>query len=279
MRVLRHACNGLQPSLFRALTGLHDLQLQLTPIEGAGEGAGAFLNLLPRLRQLTAMMLHGALVHEAPSSRAYASLLASSKLQRLQLSNARLPGDAWQALFPTEVERAAAPAHKLKSLQVTYCEENISGTALQGLTHCCPEVQTLHLHSTLQQCSALPAAAPHPLAALQRLAQLTELSLSDVNDAAAATLSRLTSLSSLMMIQPSSISDVGVLRLAALQQLTYLWVDSEGLSRALVSAGSGTGNLLHLVRIRMRLPHADGNLASCVRRFWCPFCRTCVPAW
>lgn len=260
LRVLQlHACNGLQPSLLSALTGLHDLQLQLTPIEGAGEGAGTFLSLLSRLRQLTALLRHGALVHEAPSSHAYASLLASSKLQRLQLSNARLPGGAWQALFPTVVERAAAPARKLTSLCICYCEEHISGMALQGLTRCCPALQTLHLHGPLQQRSTLPAATPHPLSALQLLAQLTELSLSDVNDAAAAALSRLTSLSSLMVIQPSSISDVGVLRLAALQQLTYLWVASEGLSRALVSAGSA-GNLLHLVSLL--LPCADSGVCQ-----------------
>lgn len=245
-----HACHGLQPSLLSALTGLHDLQLQLTPIEGAGEGAGSFVSLLPRLCQLTTLLLQGAHVHEAPSSHAYASLLASSKLQRLQLSNARLPGGAWQALFPQAVvERAAAPArNRLTSLRICYCEEHISETTLQGVTRCCPELKTLHLHGTLQQRGALPAATPHPLSSLQRLSQLTELSLSDVNDTAAAALSRLTSLSSLMVIQPSSISDVGVLRLAALQQLTYLWVDSEGLSRALASAGSA-GNLLHLVSL------------------------------
>jgi hypothetical protein len=265
LRVLQlHACNGLQPRLLSTLTGLQDLQLQLTPIEGTGEGAGAFLDLLPRLRQLTALSLNKALVHEAPrSSSAYASLLASSKLQRLELSNARLPRGTWQqVLFPVAEEdwsAASSPARQsLTSLKVSYGEENIGGPALPGLVRCCPELRALQLHGGVQQRSD----APHPLSALQGLAQLTELSLSHVNDAAAAALSQLTSLSSLVVIQPSSVSDEGVLRLSALQQLTYLWVASEGLSRALVRAGSAR-TWLHLVS-------SGGTLPAARWRLWLP---------
>jgi hypothetical protein len=100
-------------ALLSTLTSLQDLQLQLTPMEGAGEGAGAFLDLLPCLHQLTALSLQKALVYEAPTPTPYASLLASSKLQRLQLTNARRPRGTWQqVLFPAaEEERSAAAQH------------------------------------------------------------------------------------------------------------------------------------------------------------------------
>jgi hypothetical protein len=88
--------------------------------------------------------------------------------------------------------------------------------------------------------------AAESAAALQQLSSLTELSISHVGDDwAGHVLAALTGLSSLMIVQPSSVTDVGVLQLKTLKHLSSLWVASEGLSRELCM--SGTRGILQLV--------------------------------
>lgn len=239
-----HACDGMQPGLVSTLTGLQVLQLKLTPVEGGSEGAGNFLGLLPKLRQLTALELHGALVHAAPSASAYSVLTASTVLQDLRISNARLSGDAWQAVFPAQAQPQRMPA-QLTSLRLAYSDDlGFGGSTLRGIVKRCPSLQCLHLHGVAELGNCLTE--------LLQLSALTELSIDRVTEnMVTESLVKLTGLSSLLIVQPSIISDAALPRLAALTQLTYLWVASEGLSKDYCNAGGG---IVHLVSVRT---HAD----------------------
>jgi hypothetical protein len=228
-----HACNGLEPGMLSKLTSLQVLQLNLTPVEGTAEGAGQFLALLPKLRQLTALELHAALVQEAPSASAYSALTADSTLQVLQLSSARFPAGAWDAIFPAHGLQAPA---QLTFLRLLYCEEQIGGKSLPGLVQCCPKLESFHLSGKAQLGSSLTQ--------LCQLSALTELWLSHVTDEVASIVAQLQGLSSLHFVQPSTVSDRGLLPLTALQRLTNLLVSSEGLSRRM---GTGFGTMLRLV--------------------------------
>lgn len=229
-----HACNSLEPGLLSTLTSLHVLQLKLSPLEGAAEGAEQLLALLPKLRQLTALELHAALVQEAPSASAYSALTANSKLQALQLSSAQLPAGAWDAMFPAHGLQAPA---QLTFLRLAYCEEQLGEKALEGLVRCCPKLESFHLSGRAQ--------LGWSLTQLRQLSALTELGLSHVTDEVAGKVAQLPGLSSLLFVQPSSVSDRGVLQLTELQRLTYLWVASEGLSREMGTPGNRT--MLQLV--------------------------------
>jgi hypothetical protein len=225
-----HACNGMQAGMLSTLTSLQVLQLQLTPVESAGQ----FLTLLPKLRRLTALELDAALVQGAPSTSAYVALTANSNLQALQLSSAWLPAGAWDAMFPAHGLQAPA---QLTSLRLAYCEEQIGGKALEGLVRCCPRLERFHLSGRAQLGSSLRQ--------LRQLSVLTELGLSHVTGDVAEVVAQLPGLSSLVFMQPSYVSDHGVMQLTQLTRLTYLWVSSECLSREMRTAGNRT--MLQLV--------------------------------
>ena len=249
-----HACNGIEPEVLGPLTALESLQLKLTPVEGAAEGAASFLSLLSRLQHLTELELHAALPHAVTSPcSAYSALTASSKLQSLRLSALCMPAAAWQWVFPVGGLRGQQLAH-LTHVRLSYCEPPLSADGLKGLARCAG-VRSLALHAPLQHLHAVDAST-----ALQQLSSLTELSISHVGDEwTSHVLAALTGLSALMIVQPSSVTDVGVLQLTALQQLSSLWVASEGLSKELCT--SGTRGILQLVSLAFaRIIHGAASM-------------------
>lgn len=236
----------------------------------------AFLALLPCLPALSYMDLTGGLTHHAPTAAAYSALTANdTTLKELHLSHTDVPAAAWQHIFRGRPQlhddfdtmsgdgdegmmQQQQQLWQLTFLRLIGCVEALATNNLQALAHSCPHLQHLQLNEAVQ-----PAASFTPLL---QLTQLTWLLTSQVSDQVAKeVLTRLTGLSQLAAVS-SSITDVGVLHLTALRQLTSLFVMGGQLSSALLSpahVGPSWSRALSLVSEAQRDDMFDATRAGC----------------
>lgn len=159
------------------------------------------------------------------------ALTASSKLCNLDLA-VHAPRNVLQHCF---VQGQQLPC--LTSLIADgFCSFNRDD--LQSVAVCCPSLRSLNLQPPL---SWTPAAAEAKgncdLSPLLQLHHLTQLTLWNVDDAAAGQLARLTELRCLQVLRPSDVTDVGLLRLTALTALEYLSVYQSSPGAALMGPG------------------------------------------
>jgi hypothetical protein len=116
---------------------------------------------------------------------------------------------------------AAARLPLLQQLLLSDSFALLSASDMQGLVTSCPSLQRLDLIRATPYDTPLPAGM---LSLLPKLHHMTHLSMTNVDDGAAAQLARLTGLESLSIVWQSSITDKGVQELTALRRLTQLWV-------------------------------------------------------
>jgi hypothetical protein len=162
---------------------------------------------------------------------------------------------------------AAARLPLLQQLLLSDSFALLSAGDMQGLVASCPSLQRLDLIRATPYDTPLPAGM---LSLLPNLHHMTYLSMTNVDDGAAAQLAGLTGLESLSIVWQSSITDKGVQELTALRRLTQLWVHgalssqlAPGYLLSLQSKVRGMGWLL-VVALWYGLPvsHQHGSRTS-----------------
>jgi len=148
------------------------------------------------------------------------SLLASSMLQRLELSHCRASAAdgvtdpvSWQQIFP-----GPGRLPHLTSLKMTYLDPALQHADTECVVACCSSLQALHL-GTLQDSVA---------SALTCLSGLTSLALGSASDQQCSSLAQLAGLRELRVRDASKVSAGGLRQLAALEQLTSLGLQRVG---------------------------------------------------
>ena len=211
-----------EPGALAGKTLLQHLELQRCNMVWRRFGVARLLSELPKLQQLTSLVLSctGLKGLGAPAAAAYSALTASSKLQRLDLSAGSFPAGVLQHVFP---EGRQLP--HLRELDISDISKHLL-TAAEGssLVSCCPGLQSLDMRHL--QCST------EMLGALQGLSSLSSLSLQppagseEEWEETVEGVSQLTGLRRLELWQQLGIWQLATqglaLQLTQLQQLTYL---------------------------------------------------------
>jgi hypothetical protein len=136
----------LEPDALAGRTQLQLLDLDLThTIFGAAAEAAQLLSHIQPMQELTHLHLGNlwAVREGSPPAAAYSALIASSKLQYLDISECRLPEGVLPHLFP-----AGRQLPNLQSLNIAHVREHSEpATIPEGsrLVSCCPRLQSLHL--------------------------------------------------------------------------------------------------------------------------------------
>jgi hypothetical protein len=172
------------------------------------------LSQLQALQQLTHLAVRCDSRREGnPPAAAFSALTASSKLQHLDISQCRLPPDAWQHVFPTDRQLP-----ELQYLDISYVLTLPCGPAAapEGtrLVSCCPGLQYLDMRHLQYSADCLT-----PFQGLSGLHTLRLDSYVGADGLEAVT--QLTWLGELTMAAPSSAAGL-LLQLTQLKQLTCL---------------------------------------------------------
>lgn len=148
------------------------------------------------------------------------ALLSSSKLCNLHLG---IDICQWAGVFTAE--------HRLPYLTSLRLRLNNGQKApdLTALVHCCPALQSLCITSSWDRAEPLNLTTVDPLVQLRHL---TDLQLAFCGDAATPALAQMTQLVSLKLSRPCDVTDIGLLRLTALERLTHfeVWQSSPGMA-------------------------------------------------
>jgi hypothetical protein len=246
---------GFDSLLLSSAKQLQHLHLTSTPLLGNSAGTATLLTVLSQITGLTYLNLRGTLQHVAAgvpyvvpaadysvvaaavaaaaaggggdgagaggTAAVYAALSASRWLQYLDLSRCVLPPDAVPALFGISSSSSSSNP-RLPCLQQLLLADTFHAAAdMRALVSACPALRRLDIIRATPYDSPLPA---NTLSALPQLQHLTNVSLCNVDDAAAEQLAKLTHLESLSVVWQSSVSDKGAQALTALRRLTQLWV-------------------------------------------------------
>lgn len=217
-------CRALDASVLWRMAHLRYLSLQQSTLVGEAAGTSTLLAMLPDLTSLESLELAASLQHIAPQTSAYTALAALRHLRQLVLPQCRLPGDLWQQM-------AAAHLHwpHVSYLDINYTTPQLDASGLDGLVKGFPHLLRL---------SCVSAVAPDTdMSALQKLHLLTSLGLNNVSDEDVYLLATLQSLNLLHIRAPSNITDLGMLQLTALSQLTQLRCSGH-LSHAILGAAT-----------------------------------------
>jgi hypothetical protein len=196
---------------------------------GVGNGVIAFLSHLGNLQHLTHLELHSMFVsrpwepthgRSAPTA-VFTALTASSSLQHLELRDVWMPPGALQHVFPPGQQRP-----ELRTVVLSECllPQGVEADDVSTLVACCGNLQRFELLCCdTDPVAELPAELLRPLVRLSQ--QLTHLTLNYVVDSdVPQTLVQLTELRALEVATPNSLSELGLLQLTQLQQLTKLKV-------------------------------------------------------
>jgi hypothetical protein len=214
-------CPPLPPGIITGRSQLQHLDLSNYVHVGNAAAVSDFLCGVEQLTQLTHLSLFGTLSTAAvASAAAYAALIASSKLQLLQLPGCNMPAGARQHVLPF-----GRQLQHLQELTLIGCP-GMGVFDVASLVGCCPKLQRLDL-PPLEGTPVVVLAPVYRLTGLQRLTVPGQ----SMNDAAVKALTQLTGLEELSMECSSlnGISGAGMLHLAALRQLrslrfTYTWL-------------------------------------------------------
>jgi hypothetical protein len=206
-------------------TRLQHLKLELYPPyedEQPPAEATQLLSHLKHMQQLTYLDIPHSLLspdQNKPPGEYYSALTASSKLEHLNISSCKLPGDAWQYMFDDD-----RPLPRLHYLGVA-CIQQPGGDQLlspptdSSLVSCCPSLQRLNL-SFLQY-------SEYVLYKLHSLTELTGLTCLHMahekyTGEGLEVLAQLTGLQECKLLVPSSTQEDLLLQFTQLKQLTSL---------------------------------------------------------
>ena len=187
--------SSFEAALFAGMTQLQHVELKLCAVQGGVAGVTEVLSHLQHMQQLTYLCLMRSLRDAAPAA-AYLALVASSKLQHLDISCCRLPGGVWQHVFP-----AGRQLPHLQSLDISGWMDGAGSLVLEApegstLVSCCPGLRSLwmsHLKysegqvasltglSALQHLCLWPVNTP-PFDGMGSVCQLTGLTLLRLSD-------------------------------------------------------------------------------------------------
>ena len=183
-----------EAALLAGRTQLQHLELKLCVVLGRTAGVTELLSHLQHMQQLTRLCLTRSM-RDVASAAAYSALIASSKLQHLDISNSKLPEGVWQHVIP--------PGRQLLHLQSLNIMSDINVGAAgplaapegSTLVSCCPglrylwmpylkysegQVDALTGLSALQHLCVRPA--NHSFAGMGAVCQLTGLTLLRLSD-------------------------------------------------------------------------------------------------
>ena len=197
------------------------------------------LAVLGQLQHLTELVLEAVQGLQGCPLQAFSALTASSNLQRLCLSDVALgslgpaavaPGSAvaqhrhqsvWQYVFP-----AGSQCPNLADLRLESVRPGLQADDMQHLAQCCPSIQVL-------VASLQPAGKGAQLTMLQELPRLQQLALEGgLHPATTGVLAQLTGLQHLA-VRSVDITDMDVVQLTPLKQLTVLDLSGCSLSNNL----------------------------------------------
>jgi hypothetical protein len=250
--------NTLQfdPEALAGKTQLQHLSIHCS-IPGGAAGIVQLLCHLPLLQQLTHLDLAGSLTtvlgdFGIPPATAYSALTACSKLQHLNISRCKLPGDAWQHVFP-----AGRQLPHLQTLHISHVLQHWGDciVAPEGtrLASCCPGLQVLDMENL--QCNGELCA---PLKGLRSLHTL-RLASRWTGWEGWGFVAQLSGLQELALWAPiTSVQEEGLLlQLSQLKQLTQLEFEQDS------GAAAGGGSVIMRTLV--------GDLGRDVRD-WQPMC-------
>lgn len=183
-----------------------------------------FFAALWSLQQLTSLRLDGVKFLGAPST--YAALVSSDRLLRLVVCKTHIP---WDTVFEGAAGAdATAAQHAAMQAMVLGNEDNpVSSATLANVIKRCSGTSLQELEV---MCEDLDVSG------LQEMTALTSLTISGVDDTAAAIIATsLSDLRALHVRSPSSLTDVGLQRFTALKRLTVLGLSTFCLSPSLYS--------------------------------------------
>jgi hypothetical protein len=219
----------IEPAVLACVPQLKRLVIYNAGLAGEEDGTGVteFLSHLGALQQLAHLELHSMFQQGADARAAvFTALTASSKLEHLELRDVVLPPRTWEYLFPPQQQQQQQRS-ALREVAVSDClqPEGVEADDVGMLITCCQDIQRLEL--VYAPFTVPPADMPRELLRplVQLSQQLTHLTVNYVDDYdATETLVHLTKLRALKVTTPNSLSELGLLQLTQLQQLTKLKV-------------------------------------------------------
>jgi hypothetical protein len=170
------AANMLSSSCFEAAllagrTQLQHLELKLCVVLGRTAGVTELLSHLQHMQQLTRLCLTRSMRDVAPAA-AYSALIASSKLQHLDISSSKLPEGVWQHVIPPVRQLVHLQSLNIMSGGWMDAAGGFAAPAGSTLVSCCPGLQSLwmpHLKYSAGQVASLTG-----LSALQDLSVMPD---------------------------------------------------------------------------------------------------------
>lgn len=134
------------PTILSSKPRLQHLGLKYCSIVTGSAGIEPLLCEMQRLQQLTYLGLRHSLGNQqamAPAS-AYSALTASSKLQRLDISECILPPEVWEYVFPAGSRSPLLPHLRSLTISSTHHPDGPAVTPEGShLVSCCPGLQSL----------------------------------------------------------------------------------------------------------------------------------------
>ena len=217
------ACKDFKPVVLQQMRSLQDLAIRRTNLSGDARGTSNMLRMLRVLKGVKQLDLEGTLQHPAVQLKDYTALTCLSSLGVLVMSHCSLPAGLWQKLAETNT-----PMRSVWSLNIDYCTAEPLGTdGLSSLVKCFPSLVGLScVQSTQRNIQWTP---------LQQLYYLQALHTTEIDDTDVPVLASLQHLTELKVMSPSSITDLGLLKLTALYKLEHLHVTGD------LSNGLGNG--------------------------------------